>query len=156
MQSVKDLNSTTKIFHSIVKVLIFTSNDVAWCFDMRASSYKKIHVWLPRVLPAQFKCQMSMNFKFFIDACFLPYLIDTSKLLKIATRSKTSHFFWNKLPNKVHKFWEGHNILQKLNCRFVLCSNGQIYGGDFAKFCGLLRIYELYQILLEILKFLKC
>ena len=23
-------------------------------------------------------------------------------------------------------------------------SNGQIYGGDFAKFCGLLRIYELY------------
>ena len=22
-------------------------------------------------------------------------------------------------------------------------SNGQIYGGDFAKFCGLLRIYEL-------------
>ena len=28
--------------------------------------------------------------------------------------------------------------------RFVLCSNDQIYGGDFAKFCGLLRIYELY------------
>ena len=24
--------------------------------------------------------------------------------------------------------------------RFVQCSNGQIYGGDFAKFCGLLRI----------------
>ena len=28
--------------------------------------------------------------------------------------------------------------------RFVLCSNGQIYGGDFAKICGLLKIYELY------------
>ena len=27
---------------------------------------------------------------------------------------------------------------------FVLCSVSQIYGGDFAKFCGLLRIYELY------------
>ena len=27
---------------------------------------------------------------------------------------------------------------------FVLCSNSQIYSGDFAKFCGLLRIYELY------------
>ena len=25
---------------------------------------------------------------------------------------------------------------------YVVC-NGQIYGGDFAKFCGLLRIYEL-------------
>ena len=24
-----------------------------------------------------------------------------------------------------------------------VCSNGQIYGGDFAKFFGLLRIYEL-------------
>ena len=23
-------------------------------------------------------------------------------------------------------------------------SNGQIYGGDFEKFCGLLRIYEIY------------
>ena len=31
-----------------------------------------------------------------------------------------------------------------LHCRFVLCFNGQIYGGDFEKFCGLLRIYELY------------
>ena len=27
--------------------------------------------------------------------------------------------------------------------RFVLCSNGRIYDGDFAKFCDLLRIYEL-------------
>ena len=25
-----------------------------------------------------------------------------------------------------------------------LCSNGQIYGGEFAKFCSLLRLYELY------------
>ena len=33
--------------------------------------------------------------------------------------------------------------MQNLNPRFVPCSNGQIYGGDFAKFCGLLRIYEL-------------
>ena len=32
-------------------------------------------------------------------------------------------------------------ILRNLHCRFVLCSAGQIYGGDFAKFCGLLRIY---------------
>ena len=36
------------------------------------------------------------------------------------------------------------NFLRNLHGRFVLCSNGQIYGGDFAKFCGLLRIYELY------------
>ena len=33
-------------------------------------------------------------------------------------------------------------FLRNLHRRFVLCSNGQIYGGDFAKFFGLLRIYE--------------
>ena len=37
-------------------------------------------------------------------------------------------------------------FLRNLHRRFVLCSNSQIYGGDFAKFCGLLRIYELYTI----------
>ena len=34
--------------------------------------------------------------------------------------------------------------MPNLHCRFVLCNNGQIYRGDFAKFCGLLRMYELY------------
>ena len=29
---------------------------------------------------------------------------------------------------------------------------GQIYGGDFAKNCGLLRIYELYHYILSILQ----
>ena len=36
-------------------------------------------------------------------------------------------------------------FLQNHHLRFVRCSNGQIYGGDFAKFCGLLRIYEFYK-----------
>ena len=44
---------------------------------------------------------------------------------------KCTHWF-----NKVHIFGEGHKILQYI---------GQIIaiGGDFTKFCGLLRIYEL-------------
>ena len=46
--------------------------------------------------------------------------------------------------DKVNSFLEGHEILRNLHRRFVLCSNGQIYGGDFAKFCDLLRIYEFY------------
>ena len=45
---------------------------------------------------------------------------------------------------KVHIFWEGHKILRNLRRRFFLCSASQIYSGDFSKFCGLLRIYELY------------
>ena len=37
--------------------------------------------------------------------------------------------------------------MRNLQCRFVLGSSiGQIYIGDFAKFCGLLSIYELYPI----------
>ena len=27
---------------------------------------------------------------------------------------------------------------------FYVCTTSRIYGGDFAKLCGLLRIYELY------------
>ena len=38
---------------------------------------------------------------------------------------------------------EGHKILQNLHQLFVLCTASQIFGGDFVKFCGLLRIYEL-------------
>ena len=44
---------------------------------------------------------------------------------------------------KVHIFWEGHKILRNLHQLFDWQYIGQIIGGDFAKFCGLLRIYEL-------------
>ena len=46
-------------------------------------------------------------------------------------RKATVHFI------KVHIFYKN------LQCRFDWHYVGQIYGGDFAKFCGL-RIYELY------------
>ena len=41
-------------------------------------------------------------------------------------------------------FREGHKVLRNLHRRFDRYYIGQIYGGDFAKLCGLLRIYELY------------
>ena len=44
----------------------------------------------------------------------------------------------------VHLLWEGHKILQNLQQLFDWQYTGQIIGRDFAKFCGLLRIYELY------------
>ena len=47
---------------------------------------------------------------------------------------------------KVHIFWEGHKILQNFHRRFDHYFIGQIYGGDFAKICGLLRLYELYPV----------
>ena len=36
--------------------------------------------------------------------------------------------------------------MRNLHQLFVLCTASQIIGGDFAKFCGLLRIFELYKI----------
>ena len=59
------------------------------------------------------------------------------------TGSSIKRLFMIEISDKVHIFWEGHKFLWNLHRTFVLCSNGQIYGGDFAKFCGLLRIYEL-------------
>ena len=46
--------------------------------------------------------------------------------------------------NKGHIFWEGHKILRNLHQLFDCQYIGQIIGGDFLKFCGLLRVYELY------------
>ena len=43
---------------------------------------------------------------------------------------------------KVGTFLEDHKILRNLHRRFDRYSIGQIYGGDFGKFCGLLRIDE--------------
>ena len=36
-------------------------------------------------------------------------------------------------------------LFLRLISSFVLCTASQIIGGDFAKVCGLLRIYELYK-----------
>ena len=54
-------------------------------------------------------------------------------------------------PNvKVHILWEGHIVLRNLHLTFVLCSASQKLGEDFAKNCGLLRIYELYELFQKI------
>ena len=47
--------------------------------------------------------------------------------------------------SKVHIFWEGHKILRNLHLTFDYSTYSQKLGEDFAKFCGLLRIYELYK-----------
>ena len=45
---------------------------------------------------------------------------------------------------KVKIFLKGHKISRNLHGRFDRYYIGQIYGGDFAKNCGLLRICKLY------------
>ena len=49
---------------------------------------------------------------------------------------------------KVHIFWEGHKFLQNLQQLFDWQYIGQIIGGVFANFYGLLRISELYLLLI--------
>ena len=46
--------------------------------------------------------------------------------------------------DKVSMFWEDNKILLNLHQLFVLFTASQIIVGDFTKFCGLLRIYEVY------------
>ena len=43
--------------------------------------------------------------------------------------------------------------MRNLHLLFVLCTASQIISGNFAKFCGLLRIYELYNFFLRIFTF---
>ena len=40
-------------------------------------------------------------------------------------------------------------MLRYLHQLFALCTASQIIGGDFAKFCGLLRLNELYYFLYD-------
>ena len=51
------------------------------------------------------------------------------------------------MPPTLIKFIYSEKAMQFCEISTVGLSNvcnGQIYGGDFAKFCGLIRIYELY------------
>ena len=83
------------------------------------------------------------NGSFLISTIISDIVLKTSINYQMNIKFFLTSWLQKKLLNKVHIFWEGHKILRNLPCRFVLCSNSQIYGRDFAKFCGLLRIYEL-------------
>ena len=64
----------------------------------------------------------------------------------VIEKKMTADFQWFTVWGiKVHIFWEGHKIWRNLHRRFDCYYIGQIFGGDFAKICGLLRMYELYQ-----------
>ena len=71
--------------------------------------------------------------------------ISRNKLKFIFSKKATKHdkIFTIDLTFKVHIFWEGHKILQNLHLTFDCMYCSQKLGEDFAKFCGLLRIYEL-------------
>ena len=67
----------------------------------------------------------------------MPFFRTIFCLYQIKKKSKSNSI-------KVHIFWEGHKILRNLHLTFDCMYCSQTLGEDFAKFCGLLRIYELY------------
>ena len=87
-----------------------------------------------------------MGFEEDTDALFLPMSapIEVVQAFKTAIERLTPPSdATSATEGKVHIFWEGHKILRNLHQLFVLSTTSQIIGGDFAKFGGLLRIYEL-------------
>jgi hypothetical protein len=75
------------------------------------------------------------------QVCLKEVNINICILFELVNNLKGPRIF---LLRKVHIFREGHKILRTLHRRFDRYYIEQIYSGDFAKFCGLLRIYELY------------
>ena len=76
-----------------------------------------------------------------LDKLFLLYQEVATAIISIYIVSMII-CIWVKVPI----FWEGHKILRNLHLTFDWHYIGQKLGGDFAKFFGLLRIYELYHI----------
>ena len=84
-----------------------------------------------------------------IFTLLLSYVVQVKSKVKISQNSVafseyTMNFmvFRSKMgPSKVHIFWEGHKNLRNLHLIFDWHYIGTT-GGDFTKFCGLLRIYE--------------
>ena len=70
----------------------------------------------------------------------------TKNILQASKNKEVDRWLLGLLSlNIVLKFTcsEKANKFCKIHCRFDQYKIGQIYGGDFAKFCGPFRIYEL-------------
>ena len=103
-----------------------------------SSAVKQRFPTLEHVVEAGFMTNQVRHFLIF--PCMF---LNPNKFFQFIRHEKPPGTSKKKHSVKIHIFWEGHKILRNLHHRFVLCSNSQIY--DFAKFCGLLSIYELYQ-----------
>mgnify|MGYP007048354000 CR=1 FL=1 len=77
---------------------------------------------------------------FFFKFCCL---LRISELYLALEFSRATIFSVKIGKNKVHTFWKGHKILRNLHLTFDRHYIGQKKGEDFAKFCGLLRIWTL-------------
>ena len=113
------------------KVEIFLSTHAkSW------STNVKLHKWTDTI---DYSMQHILFLIWFLQHGHMYFIIGTFVFFS----NWGSYYFFCRIPNKVHIFWEGHKILRNIHYRFDRYYIGQIYGGDFTEFCGLLRIYEL-------------
>ena len=116
---------------------------IFWTLQVRALYF--VVTWRDKTQPTQkvaflldwTSSRSALELLFPIEFCLLTFVFNLRPVSICNLISIFQHV-------KVHVSWRGHKCLQNINHRFVLCSNVQIYSRDFTKFCGLLRIYELY------------
>ena len=124
------------IFYSQFYIRFQTNNFLLmgrWMPALDHDGRSNISIWLkPDVKTAKCKLKNTLKSCHFLDESDAN---KTSFFPDFLARAFTSGSI------KVHIFWEGHTILQNFHFTFVLYSVSQKWGEEFAKFCGLLRIY---------------
>ena len=121
------MSQSGQILSEIVDILKFNSK--------KATKFCKIStVDLSYVVPVKSTVEISQNFVAFLWTLPIEHLRFHQKFL----------YFLIIRPVIVCIFQEDYKVFRNLHHRFDWHYIGQIYGGDFAKFCGLLKIHELY------------
>ena len=117
-------------FKAVVPVLLPTNDGISKEDGVLKREKKKMKNWVLVQHP------IMVMFSLLLSAvCNILFVNHSFYLWAILFRSGSLNFIYSE---KTTKFCE----ISTLDLSYV-SSNGQIYGGDFAKFCGLLRIYEL-------------
>ena len=133
-------DKTATIFNKDDEQVCFSHWIWLWSWNIPKNSWKRNDAdgqWLLNHLTSCFLIRfchfISFNFGVFSQIVFL-HACKRVRAMQLNLKGNSV---------KVHIFLEGHKILRNLHRRFVLSSASQIYSGDFAKFCGLFRSYEL-------------
>ena len=86
------------------------------------------------------------------NVCIYGFNINSDIYITFPNTTINSYILVTIICSRVHIFWEGHKVLQNLHQLFDWQYIRQRIGGDFAKFCGLIRWTLKIKYLLEYFK----
>ena len=118
---------------------IFTQNDNFWPFWVKIIVILSICLCLPTIIFFLSRDKLRNLSANCSNRCRPP------RFSVLINKKQNLSEPFGQIGCKVHIFWEGHKILWNLHRRFDWQCIGQMYSGNFAKFCDLLRINELYK-----------